>query len=559
MIRYKNTIALILCLIAVLSLFGTPGSEIGFGFRSILPPLFAILLALISREVILALLGGIWLGASYLAGGNPVSGLFGTVDHHLVNALADSDHAFILLFSLMLGGMVGIIGAAGGAAGIVQKISRWAKTPSSGQIAAWAMGIFIFFDDYANTLIVGNTFRPLTDRLRISREKLSFIVDATAAPIASIALISTWIGFEVGLIADGLVPVGAIENSSEAYAIFIETIPYRFYPLFMLLLVFLIGAWNRDFGSMLKAENRCRTTGKVLADTARPLAGSKSTDLSKVEVTSKSWLWGIIPIAVVIIATFAGLIVDGRSKLGAEAANVPLYRVISEANSFAVLMWSSFLGALCAGILGSSGAGLKLSETLEAFVDGIKVMTAAAIVLLLAWSIGGICNEMGTADYIVQISKNILSPHLIPALTFIIAGIIAFATGTSWGTLSILMPIVAPLSYSFPIQAGLSNGVCHGIMVSTIGAVLAGSVFGDHASPISDTTVLSSMASGADHIDHVRTQIPYALTAAFIGLLIGYIPSGFGVSPWISLPLGALAVILTLRIFGRRVENGTVA
>lgn len=554
MFSKKSALALILCLLALLSLISTPSTESGFGFRSILPPLFAILLALISRDVILSLLGGIWLGASYLMGGNAIQGIFRSVDQHLVNALADREHAFILLFSLTLGGMVGIITAAGGAAGIVQKISRWARTPRSGQIATWAMGIFIFFDDYANTLIVGNTFRPLTDRLRISREKLSFIVDATAAPVASIALISTWIGFEVGLITDGLVPIGAIVSPGEAYAVFIETIPYRFYPLLMILLVFLIGFWNRDFGSMLQAERRCRSTGKVLADSAQPLSSAASIQIEDVKVTSISWIWGVVPVAIVIVSAFVGLILDGRIKLGDEAISAPLYRIVSVADSFAVLMWASLLGALSAGILASFGAGLRLSQMMDAFVNGVKTMLKAAIVLLLAWSIGGICQEMGTADYIIAISKEILSPHLLPALTFLISGAISFATGTSWGTLSILMPIVAPISYSFPIQAGLGAGISHGIMIGTIGAVLAGSVFGDHASPISDTTVMSSMASSADHIDHVKTQIPYALTIGVIGLLFGYLPSGFGVSPWISLPVSALAIIFVLRVVGKRVD-----
>lgn len=551
MINLRLIFALLLCLAASLTLIGISDAEAAYGYRSILPPLLAIALALISREVILALLGGIWLGAAYLSGGDLLGGLLRTLDTYLIGALADRDHASILLFSLTLGGMVGIIGAAGGAAGIVQQIGRWAKGPRSGQVATWAMGLFIFFDDYANTLILGNTFRPLSDRLRISREKLSFIVDATAAPVASIALISTWIGFEVSLIADGLYPAGAIASPDEAYAVFIQTIPYRFYPLFLILLVFLIGLWNRDYGPMLEAERRCRKTGQVLSPTARPLAASALTDQSKVTVTSKSWMWGTIPVLVVIVTTFAGLIVDGRLKLGDEAAGAPLYRVISEADSFAVLMWSSFLGALSAGVLGCLGARMKLSQVTEAFVEGVKAMTAAAVILLLAWSIGGICQDLKTANYVIEISKDILSPHWIPALTFIISGAISFATGTSWGTLSILMPIVAPISFTFPQAAGLSGELSQVIMVSSIGAVLAGSTFGDHASPISDTTILSSMASGADHIDHVRTQIPYALTAGITGLLIGYLPAGFGLSPWISLPLGALAVITTLRVLGQ--------
>jgi len=548
-IRLTTTFIFIMIALATLTLSDNQ-SAVG-GFLSIMPPLLAIGLALISHEVILALLGGIWLGAAYLADGNIGIGLLRTLDYHLVNSLADTDHAFILLFSLTLGGMVGIIGASGGAAGIVAKVSRWAKGPRSGQIACWTMGLLIFFDDYANTLVVGNTFRPLTDKLRISREKLSFIVDATAAPVASIALISTWIGFEVGLIADSLVPSGAIADPAAAYGLFIQTIPYRFYPLLMLLLVFMIGFWNRDFGAMLKAERRCRKTGKVLRDGATPLTGTDAMDQTRVTIGEHSWLWGIVPVFTVIFITLIGLYFEGKHSLGAEAEKAALYTIISSANSFAVLMWAAFTGSVVAGILAITGAKLPLSETVRAFVEGIKSMTAAAIVLILAWGIGGICRDLKTADYVVEISRGILAPQLIPVVTFILSSVISFATGTSWGTLSILMPIIAPMAYAFPLESGLSQSVSQSIMVSSVGAVLAGSVFGDHSSPISDTTIMSSMASGADHIDHVRTQIPYALLAGTVSLLIGYLPSGFGLSPWISLLLGGIVIVLYLRFVGR--------
>ncbi len=552
--KFRLILVLAVSAVALLSLAGVGDLGGAYGILSVLPPLFAIFLALATREVIPALLGGVWLGASYLAGGNPAVGLFRTLDEYLVSALADRDHAFILLFSLTLGGMVGIISAGGGAAGIVQKVSRWAKTPRSGQIAAWLMGIFIFFDDYANTLIVGNTFRPLTDRLRISREKLSFIVDATAAPIASIALISTWIGFEVGLIGDGLINTPVIEHPAQAYGIFIQTIPYRFYPLFMLLLVFLVGWWNRDFGPMREAEQRCRRTGKVLADGARPLMKIEETSALRTDLSPHAWLLGMIPVAVVIVVTCLGLYYSGKAALGEAASGFKLYQVISQADSFAVLMWASFAGVVCAGLLAGAMRTLNLPAVLEAFTEGVKSMTTAAIVLLLAWAIGGICVNLGTADYVLEISRGILSPHLIPALTFLISGAVSFATGTSWGTLSILMPVVAPLSYNLPLQAGISPDMSASILIGSIGAVLAGSVFGDHASPISDTTIMSSMASGSDHIDHVRTQLPYALLAAGLALFIGYLPAGWGVSPLFTLPLGGIALVVLLRVISKPVE-----
>ncbi len=555
MLKARLILAGALLLGGIFSLAMVPEGTEHYGFLSIVPPLFAIFLALITGEVILALLGGIWLGSSYLERGNAVSGLLRTLDLHLVTALANSDHASILLFSLILGGMVGVIGASGGSAGIVSRVSRWAKGPRSGQLAAWLMGIIIFFDDYANTLIVGNTFRPLTDKLRISREKLSFIVDSTAAPVASIALISTWIGFEVGLIADGLQAAGAESNSGTAYGVFVATIPYRFYPLFLLLLVFLIGLWDRDFGPMLKAERRCRTTGQVLRPDAQPIAADASMDIATASVTDRSWIWGVAPVIVVILTTVFGLFYSGKQQLGIEASSAPLYRIVSSANSFSVLMWASFSGTFCALILGVLGAGLSLSAGLKAMIAGIKAMIPAAMILILAWSIGGICKELETANYVINISSGFLSPRLIPALTFIISAAVSFATGTSWGTLSILMPIVIPLAHQFPLQAGLDGIPSHGIFLGSIGAVLAGSTFGDHTSPISDTTIMSSMASGADHMDHVKTQLLYAIVIAGISLLLGYLPAGFDIHPLLSLLAGGAAVAVILRCVGRKASG----
>lgn len=555
MIKTRLILTGLLLLGGFVSLATVPQGTTHFGLLSIVPPLFAILMALTTGEVIPALLCGVWLGSAYLEGGDILSGLLRTLDLRMVAALADSDHASILLFSLILGGMVGILGASGGSAGIVERIGRWAKGPRSGQLAAWLMGVIIFFDDYANTLIVGNTFRPLTDKLRISREKLAFIVDSTAAPVASIALISTWIGFEVGLIADGMQAAGAGGSPGTAYGIFIATIPYRFYPLFLLLLVFLIGLWDRDFGSMLKAEKRCRTTGQVLRLDAKPIAADRSMDCAVTAVTDRSWIWGIAPVAIVILATIIGLYFSGKQQLGGEAVSAPLYRIVSSANSFSVLMWASFAGAACAAFLGVWGAGLSLAAVMQAMIAGIKAMTPAVIILILAWSIGGICKELETADYVINLSSGFLSPHLIPMLTFIISAAVSFATGTSWGTLSILMPIVIPLAYQFPLQAGIDGILSHGIFLGTIGAVLAGSTFGDHTSPISDTTIMSSMASGADHLDHVKTQIPYASTAAGVSILLGYVPVGFDMNPLLSLLAGGTAVAITLKVVGKKVSG----
>ncbi len=537
-------------------------------FFSILPPLLAIALALITRQVIVALFSGIWLGVTFLYGYNPILGFLHTLDEYIVQAMASKEHVFILVFSLVLGGMVGVISRSGGTQGIVEKLSQLAKNSRGGQIATWLMGVFIFFDDYANTLIVGNTMRPLTDKLKISREKLSYLVDSTAAPVANIAIISTWIGYEISLINDSLSQMGV---NSNAYILFLKTIPYNFYPIYTLIFGLTVALLLRDFGPMRRAEFRAQSTGQVLRAHAVPLADLSAKELLADEHTPKRWYNALVPVAMVILVVSVGLFYTGWSagmeKLAAEAgaagvtvSDLPLIRrisaIIGESDSFAVLMWAAFIGSITAIIMALWQRLLNLHQALDAWVGGIRSMVMAAIILTSAWAIGSICVELFTADYVVHLTRAYLTPHWLPLVTFITAALISFATGTSWGTMAILMPIAIPLAHKFP-QSDISIDAAHamGLLLSTTGAVLAGATFGDHCSPISDTTIMSSMASGADHIDHVRTQLPYALTAAAVASLFGYIPVGFGVTNWVVLPLGILAEIVIIFFAGRRIDK----
>lgn len=536
-------------------------------FVSILPPLIAIVMALITRQVIVALFVGIWLGATFVFGYNPITGFFRTLDHYIINALVTAEHVYILVFSLVLGGMVGVITRSGGTQGIVEKLSLYAKNSRGGQFATWLMGVLIFFDDYANTLIVGNTMRPLSDRLRISREKLSYLVDSTAAPVANIAIISTWIGYEISLISQSFNTLGIDDN---AYITFLQSIPFNFYPLYTLMFGLMVALLMRDYGPMWRAEYRAKTTGQVLRADATPLANLTSADIMADETTPKRWYNAMLPVLVIIIVVSIGLFYtgwfSGWEKITVEAAangekldDVSMIRKISAivgaADSFAVLMWASFIGSITAIVMALSQRLLNLQQAMDAWVNGIRSMMMAAVILSAAWAIGDICRDLFTADYVVSLTRAFLTPHWLPLLIFITAGVISFATGTSWGTMAILMPIAIPLAYKFP-QADPNIVGMHetSIMLSTIAAVLAGATFGDHCSPISDTTIMSSMASGADHIDHVRTQLPYAVTAALIASVFGYLPVGFGISNWIVLPIGLIVTVLVVRFLGKKWE-----
>ncbi|MFQ5753756.1 MAG: Na+/H+ antiporter NhaC family protein, partial [bacterium] len=472
-----------------------------------------------------------------------------TIDTYLINSLADADHAAILIFSLTLGGMVGVMSKAGGTQGIVQKLSKYANHPRGGQLATWAMGVFIFFDDYANTLIVGNTMRPFTDRLKISREKLSYIVDSTAAPVASIALVSTWIGFQIGLIDQAF---NVLNLSHNAYNIFLQSIPFATYSILAIIFVFLIGITLRDFGPMRQAELRAANSGKLLRDGAQPLTDSAALDMIADEKTPLRWYNALIPIAVVILVTIMGLYFNGKVALGEAANTAKIGEIFGAANSFAVLTWAAFSGLFVATVLSLGQKLLTLNESINAIIGGYKSMLLAAMILILAWAIGDICKDLHTADYVIELSEGILSPHIIPFVTFAVAAFISFSTGTSWATMTILTPIVIPIAYRLPIGAGVTAHLSHEILIGTVGAVLSGSVLGDHCSPISDTTIMSSMASAADHVDHVRTQLPYAILVGIVASLTGYLPNGWGLNTYLSLFLGVMILVGIVFLVGKK-------
>lgn len=535
---------LILCvlLLTAAPVFADGGEEaVNFGILSLFPPLIAIILAFVSKQVILSLLVGIFVGATMLNGGNIFFGFLRTLDEFIVGSVADSWHAGILIFTLTIGGMIGVVSKMGGTQAIAEALAKKAKSARSAQLVTALMGVLVFFDDYANTLIVGPTMRPLTDKMKISREKLSYIVDSTAAPVAGMAFISTWIGYELGLINDAFDSLGI---KASAYEIFIKSIPYRFYGLFALVMVFLVSYMLRDFGPMYKAEKRARLTGKVLADSATPMA-SFDTDSKPLKEDLKLKISNaLIPILALVIIGFVGLWYSGGGTeqpftlLGIRTA-------FGDADASVALIWASVVASAVAIIMAISQKILTLGEAFESWVDGAKSLVITAIILTLAWSLGTVTEGVGAANYLVSIVTGTLPSALLPTLVFLIACVVAFATGTSWGTMAIMIPLAIPLANAF------TQGSVGGLLLSTLGACLTGSVFGDHCSPISDTTIMSSMASSADHIDHIKTQIPYAVATAAVAILFGYIPAGLGINPIFSIILGVAALWAILKFYGK--------
>lgn len=523
------------------------------GWLSILPPFIAIAVALIFKRVIPALFLGLWVGAMTVLGFTPFGafkGLLDSFEHYVLASFTDTGHASVILFSCMIGGMVGIISKNGGMQGVVNHIIKWASNAKRGQMATGFMGLAIFFDDYANSLVVGNTMRPVTDRLRISREKLSYIVDSTAAPVACLALVTTWIGYEVGLIGDAIDKVDGLTGSP--YAFFLASIPYSFYPILAVFFVFAVAYTRRDFGPMLQAEIRTRTTGKVLGpDAVVDEAALSSKEMTPNEGKPQRAVNAIIPVLVLVFGVLGGLWATGTGDSVRE--------IIGSSDSYTALMWASLLGVVVAAGLSAAQRILTVTEIMESWYAGLKGMLFAMIILVLAWSLSLITEDLHTAPYLVSVLGDALNPALVPAIVFVLAAATAFATGSSWGTMGILLPLVIPLSWAVMSANGMADGDHHYILYSTISTILAGSVWGDHCSPISDTTILSSMASGCDHIDHVRTQLPYALLVGGVSLFVGTIPTGFGFPWWASLLLGAGVLILALFKFGKIAEDQIAA
>lgn len=517
---------------------------------SMLPPVLTIALALAFKRVIPALFVGIWMGAWAINDFGLVglwTGLLDTFQVFVVNALSNPDHTAIVLFSMMIGGMVGIISRNGGMQGIVNHIVKWANSARHACLATASLGLAIFFDDYANTLVVGNTMRPVTDSMRVSRAKLAYIVDSTAAPVASIAVVTTWIGYEIGLIGDSLSKMPGLD--SEAYLLFLNTIPYSFYPIMAIVFVFMVAASGRDFGPMLAAEK--------LAQTQDPesLAAVKSSeqetdDLQPVEGKPQRAFNAYIPVLVMIVGMLIGLYVTG-SQAVAEMANPTLQDIIGSANSYTALMWSSLASMMAAAMLSLGQRIMDLEEVVNAWFHGARAMFMAMIILILAWSLGEVTDILKTADFLVSVLGDSLPTFILPALVFVLAAATAFATGSSWGAMGILFPLAMPLTWAVMIAQGQAGPEHMHILYSAVSAILAGAVWGDHCSPISDTTILSSLASGCDHMEHVRTQLPYAMVVGGVSILFGSVMTALGSPWWLGMSLGLLVLWLVLRFYGK--------
>ena len=525
--------------------------RIAGGPFSLFPPVLAIVLAVVWRRVLSALLMGVLVGALLVEGFHPGGAIWGTVSDYLVPTVLDVENLKIFAFTFLLMGMVGIMIASGGIEGVVHAVARFARSRRSGQSLVAAMGVAVFFDDYANTMVVGSSTRPITDRLGISREKLAYIVDSTAAPVASLAIISTWIGIEVRYLDEQLPYFG--ELAATGYGVFLSLIPVRFYCWFALMMVFIVATTGRDFGPMLRAERRA-----VSGHPAKPGSGfglsSGFKDLGMQEGLKPNLWFGVVPVVGVLVSILVTFFLAGASKV---AGGFPSpFRLGGWRDAFSAVEDSTTL-LVVAGAIGTGLAGtmsllwgrLKFNRVAGAWWKGARSLGVAVALLVLAISLRKVTDDqhLDSARYVLAMLSG-TTAWLVPLVVFVAAAAIAFATGTSWGTMGILLPFAVPLAAQAAAEAGQPL-----LLLLATGAVLDGAVFGDHCSPISDTTVLSSIGSSCDLMDHVKTQAPYALAAMATAGVVGYL----GVardwwSPGLAWVLGGFVLLVMVRLVGRK-------
>ena len=542
----------------------TPANDdnsIRFGILTLLPPLVAIGLAFITKETILSLFMGVFVGEFMLCVNdlNIVSteiNAFLQMGSQIISCMADPWNAGIILQCLLIGGIIQLVTKMGGAKALAESFAKRADTPRKAQLFTWFLGLCVFFDDYANSLIVGPIMRPVMDKLKVSREKLAFVVDATAAPVAGIAIISTWIGLEISLIAAGFESVGV--TNVTGFGIFLQTIPYRFYNIFILLFIVVSAITLYEFGPMKKAEQKARARKEdeeIIVPSAPGFDEVKPVEGIKLSVWN-----AIIPIGTLIVGALIAFYWSGYTTIlgGEDQALITLmntaplsfdgiFQALSQSDASVALFQAALLASIVAIVMAVGEKILTIEDAISEWIGGMKTIVITGVILLLAWSLGGVIGDVGTAAYLVGVLKNTLPQFIVPTLIFILGALISFATGTAYGTMSILMPLAIPLAWA------VSSGDMSFTIVCTSG-VLTGAIFGDHCSPISDTTILSSMGTSCNHIDHVQTQIYYAVFVACVAIFIGYIPAGLGIPWFISLPVGVVVMYIGLKVLGEKVD-----
>lgn len=462
-----------------------------YGILSLAPAFIALVLAFITRDALLSILIGVIVGI-IITGQNVVTGFTGLIQE----ALGNADFMWVLAIEVFIGILVAYFQKSGAIKAFADVIGKYNLKSRGAATLSYALGIFIFFSDYFSPLYVGNVMRPITDKAKVAREKLAYICDSTSAPICCLIPFTSWAIYVAGL----LVGIGAIADASIAQDVVVHSAPYNLYCIFALVFCGLFSTKILpDFGPMRKAEKRAMEEGKVIADGANPLLSRELDGIQPKEGIKPNLLINFLMPAVIIIGITVGTYVITGTAMTLEAF------VVAVAYQFVTLLIQKMA---------------TLKEMMDTAIEGIKSVMSAILILAMAYCINSISGTLGTADYVISVTESWMTPVTLLVMTFLICAFISFFTGTAWGVFAIMIPIAIPLAFN------VSGGELNGIVYAAVGAVMGGGTFGDHCSPLSDTTILSSLAAGSDHVDHVKTQIPYALLSA-ICACIGFLIIGF--------------------------------
>ena len=500
-------------------------SELAFpaSWTSLLPPLAAIVLAVWSRHVVLSLFVGLWLGVTMLAAWNPIAGLYSLAVDFAWAQATNPWNVTVIVLMLCIGGFVELVVRSNAAEAFATSLCRVVTNKVRAQLAVWFSGIVVFFSDSANPLILGPLFRPLFDRLKVSREKLAYLIDSTASPICILVPITSWAAYVLSLLSRELQDLAVSETSMSAY---LGSIPYQFYAIGSLLLVPLIAYLGLDYGPMRTSKQQVIAPPAATTEEAH----ASLPDQAQPEPDPRIAKAGAVALVTVGIVIFAALLLSGGYP------DAGLLKAIAAGNSVIAVTLGFVAGAIVlAGLLVKQGT-MRPAVMTRHWVRGAIGMREVLVILVLAWSLGACCDALGTGVYVAGVVDRIVAPALVPALVFLAGALISFATGSAWGCYAIMMPIALPLA----LQAGLPIHV-------VLAAVLSGGILGDHASPISDTTILASMGAGCEHVEHVRTQLPYAATAGFAAT-VGFLLAGIWPTSWMLLPVLGLLVATALAL-----------
>ncbi len=482
-----------------------------FGWLSLLPPLGAIVLAITTRQVALSLFMGIWLGWTILVGGNPLLGLQEALNA-VVDVFASGYNTKVILFSALVGALITLMQRAGGVDAFVHwmRQKRWGHSRRSVGLIAWTTGVIVFIESSITCLVAGAIARPLADRVQMSREKLAYIIDSTSAPVCILIPLNAWGAYIMALLAQ--------EGEAQPLALMLSAVALNFYAILALLMTLAVVLFAFDIGPMAKAERRAREEGKVLADDAQPMIADDAIAMPAKEGIPLRSVNMLLPVLTLVVMMPIGLWVTGAQALAArhEAAS-GLLDLLGAGSGATAVLWA-VLAAIVVAVLLAMGQGiLRLREVMGLSFRGAGALVPMAVIMMLAFAINATCGELGTGPWVAAAVASFVSPWAAPALLFAVSAFIAFSTGTSWGTFGIMTPI------AFGLAAGIDAP-----LALSLAAVLGGGVFGDHASPISDTSVIASMAAASDHIDHVRTQLPYAVICA-AGAFVLYVIAGISI------------------------------